>query len=81
MGYFDVKNAKISLLDMLKYDAIQDAEGIIYKDMGSYVQMLVPMKNGKAHDTYKVFFDGNGKIEKVEGHRGNSGFVGIKNFY
>jgi len=80
MGYYDVRNAKISLLDMLKYDAIQDEGGVIYKDMGRYVQMLVPMKNDKGHDTYDVYFADSGRIEKVYGHPGNSGFVGTKYF-
>ncbi len=76
MGQYDVRNAKITILDMLKYDAIQDEDGIIYKDMGRYVQMLVPMQNGKGHDTYEVHYDGSGRIEKIVGHKGNSGFVG-----
>ena len=76
MGYYDVRNAVISVLDMLKYDAVQDADGVIYKDMGDYVQMLVPMKNNKGHDTYEVYMRENGTIEKVIGHRGNSGFTG-----
>ena len=65
---------------MLKYDAIQDEDGVIQKDMGRYVQMLVPMKNGKGHDTYEVYFSDNGRIEKIVGHSGNSGFVGTKSF-
>ena len=80
MGYYDVRNAKITLLDMLKYDAVQDESGVIYKDMGAYVQMLVPMKNDKGHDTYEVYFGDNGKIEKVIGHSSNSGFSGTKYF-
>ena len=80
MGYYDVRNAKISILDMLKYDAIQDADGVIYKEMGNYVQMLVPMKNQKSHDTYRVYFTDDGKIYKVIGDNGNSGFVGTKYF-
>lgn len=80
MGYYDVRNAKVTILDMLKYDAIQDEDGIIYKDMGLYVQMLVPMKNDKGHDTYEVYFSDSGRIEKIVGHSGNSGFVGTKYF-
>lgn len=80
MGYYDVRSAKLTILDMLKYDAIQDEDGVIYKDMGSYVQMLVPMKNNKGHDTYEVYFNSSGRIEKVIGHNGNSGFVGTKYF-
>ena len=80
MGYYDVRNAKITILDMLKYDAVQDESGVIYKDMGKYVQMLVPMKNKKGHDTYEIYFDKNGKIEKIIGHSGNSGFSGTKYF-
>lgn len=80
MGNYDVRNAKITILDMLKYDAIQDEEGIIYKDMGTYVQMLVPMQNDKGHDTYEVYYSSSGKIEKIVGHSTNSGFSGTKYF-
>lgn len=80
MGYYDVRNAKIAILDMLKYDAIQDEDGVIYKDMGGYVQMLVPMKNSKGHDTYEVYFSASGRIEKIIGHSSNSGFTGTKYF-
>lgn len=80
MGYYDVRNAKITLLDMLKYDAIQDEDGVIYKDMGNYVQMLVPMNNSKGHDTYEVYFSSSGRIEKIVGHWNNSGFTGTKYF-
>ena len=51
MSYYDVRNAVITILDMLKYDAVQDSDGVIYRDMGQYVQMLVPMNNNKGHDT------------------------------
>ena len=78
MGYYDVRNAKISILDMLKYDAVQDEDGVICKDMGSHVEMLVPMKNDKGHDTYRIYYKEDGTIEKIIGDRGNSGFVGTK---
>ena len=80
MAKFDPRKHKLSVLDMLKYDAIQDPDGIIYKDMGDYVQMLVPMNNKKEHDTYEVYFDENQKIAKVVGHSGNSGFSGTKDY-
>ena len=80
MGTFNPKSAKISILDMLKYDAIQDEQGIIYKDMGNYIQLLVPMKNDKQHDTYEIYYNSDGRMEKVVGHRGNSGFTGTKYF-
>ena len=57
MSYYDVHNATLTLLDLLKYDAIQDPDGVIYKDTGKYVQMLVPMDNSKEHDTYEVYFE------------------------
>lgn len=78
MAYYDVRNAKITILDMLKYDAIQDEDGVIIKDMGEYVQMLVPMKNDKAHDTYEFYYDEDGKLEKIVGHSSNTGFTGTK---
>lgn len=80
MGYYDVRNAKISILDMLKYDAVQDEDAVICKDMGGYVEMLVPMTNGKGHDTYRVYYDDNGRIEKIIGDYNNSGFSGTKYF-
>ena len=78
MGYLDPRSLKLSILDMLKYDAVQDVDGVIIKDMGSYVQMLVPMKNGKGHDTYEVYYNNDGRIEKVVGHSSNSGFTGTR---
>ena len=78
MGNYDVRNAKLSSLDMLKWDAIQDVDGVICKDMGNKLQMLVPMKNSKGHDTYDVYLTSSGRIEKVFGHPGNSGFTGYK---
>lgn len=78
MSYYDVRNATLTLLDLLKYGAIQDPDGVIYKDTGKYVQMLVPMDNGKEHDTYEVYFDDSGRVEKIVGHSTNSGFSGVK---
>lgn len=80
MGRYDVRNAVLSILDMLKYDAIQDEDKVIVKDMGDHIQMLVPMNNPKLHDTYRVYFDENGHIEKVIGDNGNSGFVGTRTY-
>ena len=45
---------------------------------GKYVQMLVPMDNSKGHDTYEVYFDDSGRVEKIVGHSTNSGFSGVK---
>ncbi len=80
MGRFDPRTYSVSILDMLKYDAIQDADGVIIKDLGYCLQMLVPMKNNKGHDTYEVYLRDNGTIEKVVGHSTNSGFTGTKYF-
>ena len=76
MGYYDVRNAELSVMDMLKYDAIKDKDGVIVKDMGSHVMVLVPMENKKAHDTYRVYYDEDGRIREITGDNGNSGFVG-----
>ena len=78
MGYYNVREAELSVLDMLKYDAVKDRDGTIIKDMGDYVMVLVPMENQKDHDTYRVYFDEAGRIEKVYGDPGNSGFVGYR---
>ena len=78
--YLDPRQLKLSILDMLKYDAIQDPDGVIYKDMGDYVQMLVPMNNSKGYDTYEVYYNEDGQIIKVVGHWNNSGFTGTKYF-
>ena len=67
MGYYDVRNAKISILDMLKYDAIQDADGVICKDMGRYVQMLVPTNNAKGHDLMMCILPLMGGLRKSAG--------------
>lgn len=80
MGHLDIRNFKISILDMLKYDAIQDEDGIIYKDTGRYVQMLVPMNNNKGYDTYEVYYRSDGTIEKIIGHSTNTGFTGTRYF-
>lgn len=80
MGHFDIRNYKVTILDMLKYDAVQDEDGVICKDMGAYVQMLVPMNNNKGYDTYEVYYRANGSIEKIIGHRTNTGFVGTRYF-
>lgn len=79
-NYFNPKEIKLSILDILKYDAVQDLDGVICKDMGSYVQLLVPMNNSKGHDTYEVYYDEGGKIEKVVGHSSNTGFSGSRYF-
>ena len=80
MGNYDVRKAEITVMDMIKYDAIKDKDGVIYKDMGKYLQMLVPMKNEKDHDTYEIYYNEAGKIIRVYGHPGNSGFTGNKYF-
>lgn len=78
--YLDPRKLEISILDMLKYDAIKGSDDIIYKDMGDYIQMLVPMNNSKGHDTYEVYYNESGQITKVVGHPHNSGFTGTKKF-
>ena len=40
--------------------------------------MMFPSSATKGHDTYDIYLDSNGKLIKVEGHRDNAGFVGIK---
>ena len=78
--YMNPKDIELSIKDMIKYDARKDPDGVIYKEMGGYVQMLVPMDNPEGHDTYEVYFRDDGSIDYVIGHDHNSGFSGKRRF-
>lgn len=42
MAYYDVRNAKITILDMLKYDAIQMKMGLLLRIWGNMYRCLFP---------------------------------------
>lgn len=75
MGRYDVKNAELTIRDILRYDAIKDDEDIQYRDCGDYLMMLVPMNNSKLHDTYRIYYKSDGRIDRIVGDSGNSGFA------
>lgn len=80
--YKDIYDATTSIKSILRYDAIIDESGIIYKDCGDYLQMIVPVKtktgDKKDHDTYEIHYDSNGSISKIVGHYNNTYFTGTK---
>jgi len=80
MGRYNVKEEELTIRNMIRYDAIKDDEGIEYRDYGDYLMMMVPMKNKKLHDTYRLYYRADGTIERIVGDSGNSGFVGTKYF-
>lgn len=77
---FDPRKYVPTILDMLKYDMDKSKDDTICKDMGDYLQMIVPMDNEKGHDTYNVYVDEDGHMTRVEGHKDNSGFTGTIRF-
>lgn len=77
---FDPRKYEPTIMDMLKYDMVKSGDGTLFKDMGNYLQMIVPMNNAKGHDTYDIYVDDDGHMTRVEGHNGNSGFTGTKRF-
>ncbi len=80
MGKLDPRELEISLLDMIKYDAIKDKQSWIWKDKGNYVQVLVPQDNDKLHDTFEVYYGSDGHICKIIGHDTNTTFRGTQYF-
>lgn len=52
----------------------------IMRNHGNFVQLMFPSSAAKGHDTYDMYFDSDGRLDYVEGHNGNAGFVGRKYF-
>ena len=79
-SYETMRDGLTAISSVLKYDTEIDEQGVIYKDCGDYLQMIVPMrmagKGSKDHNTYDVYVDGYGRIVKVESHSSNSGPTG-----
>lgn len=50
----------------------------IMKNHEDYVQLMFPSSAAKGHDTYDLYHDDNGRMTKVFGHPGNTGFEGWK---
>lgn len=54
--YSELRDGVTTIASLLKYDAVVDEQGVIYKDCGNYLQMIVPIKVkgavSKDHNTY-----------------------------
>lgn len=75
--YETMREALMSIINLLKYDTVIDENGTIFKDCGEYIQMIVPLADTKkGYNTYDVYFDSSGHIEKVLSHRTNVGPTG-----
>ena len=62
---------------VIRYDTVIDEDGTIIKDCGDYLQMIVPLKNStKGYNTYDIYYNASGRIEKVLSHRTNAGPTG-----
>ena len=77
MNIYDVWNAELSIRDLLRYDAVIHNHTQV-RDCGDYLMMLVPMKNAKMHDTYRIYYRPDGRIYKIIGDSTNTGFAGTK---
>lgn len=79
-SYETMREGLTTISSLLKYDTEIDEQGVIYKDCGDYLQMIVPMriagKGSKDHNTYDVYVDDNGRIVSVISHSSNSGPTG-----
>lgn len=78
MGKWDLRSYEPTIMDKLKYDVVKTSDNVVMKDMGDYIEMLIPTSSAKGHDTYNIYLDSNGKIIRIEGHNGNAGFTGTK---
>lgn len=79
--YLDPREHEAVLAELLHHQVLPTLEPkVLMKNMGQYLQIILPVKNPKGHDTFDVYLDENGRMARVEGHRSNSGFVGIRTF-
>lgn len=79
--YLDPREHETVLMELLNYHIVQTLEPrVILKNMGEYLQIILPMKNRKGHDTFDVYLYENGHMARVEGHKSNSGFAGVRQF-
>ena len=78
--YIELRDGLSEISSMLKYETVIDEQGVLYKDCGNYLQMIVPVqtagKRSKDHNTYDLFMDDSGRIIRIESHRSNSGPTG-----
>ena len=76
-NYSIMREALTEIKNILRYDTVIDEQGVIYKDCGDYLEMIVPTKSAeKGYNTYEVYYDQSGRIEKVLSHRTNAGPTG-----
>lgn len=79
MAYFNLKNYFPTLQEWIRYDCdITWDDYSVTKNHGDFVQIMFTSSAAKAHDTYDMYFDENGRLIKVVGHKGNAGFEGTK---
>ena len=79
--YLDPREHETVLAELLNYHVVPSLKPkVILKDMGKYLRVILPMKNQKGHDTLDVYLYEDGHMARVEGHRSNTGFVGVRSF-
>lgn len=76
-NYEIMREALQEIQQVLRYDVVIDEDGVIIKDCGDYLQMIVPIKNStKGYNTYEIYYNASGGVEKVLSHRTNAGPTG-----
>lgn len=79
MGNFNPRNYFPTLQEWIRYNSdIAWDDYSILKNHGNFIQIMFPSSAPKGHDTYDLYFDSRGVLEKVYGHEGNAGFTGWK---
>ena len=79
--YLDPREHEMVLAELLNYHVVPSlAPKVILKNMKGYLQVILPMKNKKGHDTFDVYLYEDGHMARVEGHRSNTGFSGVRTF-
>lgn len=77
MGRFNVENYFPTLQEWIRYGGgISWDNYSILKDHGDYIQLMFKSSSPKEHDTYDLYLDSSGVLEKVFGHPDNAGFEG-----
>lgn len=79
MGNFDPRGYFPTLQEWLRYNGDIDWDDYtVLKNHGDYIQIMFHSSSAKGHDTYDLYHDASGVLEKVYGHPGNAGFEGWK---
>ena len=79
MASFDSRMYFPTLQEWIRYDGdISWDDYTVLKNHGDYVQLMFPSSAVKGHDSYDLYFDSDGRLIKVCGHKGNKGFEDTK---